>query len=275
MGQAKNKQRENFSTPLIDEWEADDCINFAIALARLTGWLLHVDWWVTDPTEDISENEMKPLRVYVADNRDGIFDVRGVKTIAEFNQSTIIRLAKKKGLGFGGVRTRFYTEAMLATLPLRSLPDEDKISKAVEVINSHPLYLNAIPSKPPSRIPAYDAARYTFGSCVAYAEAMCELIGLQPVAIMGKRFAPLYEGTKRSADGYFHSIVVHPNGMGEDAWGIAPIEDIAGRFGAIEFEISANVHQEVVKNYNRTSNENYEAELKIARELVARYRLDT
>lgn len=274
MGQAKNKQRKNFSTPLIDEWEADDCINFAIALARLTGWLLHVDWWVTDPTEDISESEMKPLRVYVADNRDGIFDVRGVKTIAEFNQSTIIRLAKKKGLGFGGVRTRFYTEAMLATLPLRSLPNEDKISKAVEVINSHPLYLNAIPSKPQSRIPAYDAARYTFGRCVAYAEAMCELIGLQPVAIMGKRFAPLYEGTKRSADGYFHSIVVHPNGMGEDAWGIAPIEDIAGRFGAIEFEISANVHQEVVKNYNRTSNENYEAELKIARELVAQYRLD-
>ncbi|MFZ6800084.1 hypothetical protein [Undibacterium sp. Di24W] len=274
MGQAKNKQRENFSTPLIDEWEADDCINFAIALARLTGWLLHVDWWVTDPTEDISENEMKPLRVYVADNRDGIFDVRGVKTIAEFNQSTIIRLAKKKGLGFGGVRTRFYTEAMLATLPLRSLPNEDKISKAVEVINSHPLYLNAIPSKPQSRIPAYDAARYTFGRCVAYAEAICELIGLQPVAIMGKRFAPLYEGTKRSADGYFHSIVVHPNGMGEDAWGIAPIEDIAGRFGAIEFEISANVHQEVVKNYNRTSSENYEAELKIARELVAQYRLD-
>ncbi len=274
MGQAKNKQRENFSTPLIDEWEADDCVNFAIALARLTGWLLHVDWWVTDPTEDLSENEMKPLRVYVADNRDGIFDVRGVKTIAEFNQSTIIRLAKKKGLGFGGVRTRFYTEAMLATLPLRSLPNEDKISKAVDVINSHPLYLNAIPSKPQSRIPAYDAARYTFGRCVAYAEAMCELIGLQPVAIMGKRFAPLYEGTKRSADGYFHSIVVHPNGMGEDAWGIAPIEDIAGRFGAIEFEISANVHQEVVKNYNRTSNENYEAELKIARELVAQYRLD-
>lgn len=274
MGQAKNKQRENFSIPLIDEWEADDCVNFAIALARLTGWLLHVDWWVTDPTEDLSENEMKPLRVYVADNRDGIFDVRGVKTITEFNQSTIIRLAKKKGLGFGGVRTRFYTEAMLATLPLRSLPNEDKISKAVDVINSHPLYLNAIPSKPQSRIPAYDAARYTFGRCVAYAEAMCELIGLQPVAIMGKRFAPLYEGTKRSADGYFHSIVVHPNGMGEDAWGIAPIEDIAGRFGAIEFEISANVHQEVVKNYNRTSNENYEAELKIARELVAQYRLD-
>jgi hypothetical protein len=104
---------------------------------------------------------------------------------------------------------------------------------------------------------------------------MRELIGLQPVAILGKRFNPLYERNDRSGDGYVHSIVVHPDGMGEDAWGIAPIEDIAGRFGAIEFEISANVHQEVVKNYYRTSNETYEAELKIARELVARYRLET
>ena len=275
MGQAKNKQRENFAIQLVEEWEADDCVNFAVALARLTGWLLHVDWWSTNPAEDTSENEMKPLRVYVADNRDGIFDVRGVKTLVDFYQGTVVRLAKIRGTGYGGVRTRFYHEAMLATLPLRSFPDENKIIRAIEAIKSNPLYLNAIPTKPRSRIPAYDAARYTFGHCVAYAEAMRELIGLQPVAIMGKRFNPLYEGTERSADGYIHSIVLHPDGMGEDAWGIDPIENIAGRFGAIEFEISANVHQEVVKNYYRTSNETYEAELKIARELVARYRLET
>lgn len=274
MGQAKNKQRENFAIQLVDEWEADDCVNFAVALARLTGWLLHVDWWSSNPAEDTSENEMKPLRVYVADNRDGIFDVRGVKTLVDFYRGTIVKLAKIRGTGYGGVRTRFYSEAMLATLPLRSLPDENKIIKAIDAIKSNPLYLNAIPIKPQSRIPAYDAARYTFGRCVAYAEALRELIGLQPVAIMGKRFTPLYEGTERSADGYIHSIVVHPDGMGEDAWGIAPIEDIAGRFGAIEFEVSANVHQEVVKNYNRTSNEIFEAELKIARELVVQYRLD-
>lgn len=274
MGQAKNKQRENFAIQLVEEWEADDCVNFAVALARLTGWLLHVDWWSTNPAEDSSEIEMKPLRVYVADNRDGIFDVRGVKTLVDFYRGTTVRLAKIRGTGYGGIRTRFYPEAMLATLPLRSLPDENKIIQTIEDINSNPLYLNAIPIKPQSRIPAYDAARYTFGHCVAYAEAMRELVGLQPVAIMGKRFSPLYEGTERSADGYIHSIVVHPNGMGEDAWGIALIEDIAGRFGAVEFEISASVHQEVVKNYYRTSSETYEAELKIARDLVAQYRLD-
>lgn len=43
MGQSKIKQREGFPPKLIEEWEADDCVNFAVALARLTGWLLHVD----------------------------------------------------------------------------------------------------------------------------------------------------------------------------------------------------------------------------------------
>ena len=147
---------------------------------------------VTDPTEDISENEMKPLRVYVADNRDGIFDVRGVKTIAEFNQSTIIRLAKKKGLGFGGVRTRFILKQCPATLPLRSLPNEDKISKAVEGYQFTPtstlmqFHQNHSHVFLPMMLPDTLSA-----ACVASAEAMCELIGLQPVAIMGKRFAPL------------------------------------------------------------------------------------
>ena len=46
MGQSKIKQREGFPPKLIEEWEADDCVNFAVALARLTGWLLHVDWIV-------------------------------------------------------------------------------------------------------------------------------------------------------------------------------------------------------------------------------------
>jgi hypothetical protein len=47
MGQAKINRSENFPIQLIEEWEADDCVNFAVALARITGWLLHVDWWTT------------------------------------------------------------------------------------------------------------------------------------------------------------------------------------------------------------------------------------
>lgn len=272
MGQAKMRQRDSFPPRLIEEWEADDCVNFAVALARVTGWLLHVDWW-SSSQEEVTEAEMIPLRVYVADNREGIFDVRGVKTLVDFSSSTIIKLAKKRGSGFGGVRTRYYSEAKLFGLPLRSAPDEGKIAMAREAILGNAAYLNAIPPRPSSEIPAHDAARYTFGRCVAYAEAMRELIGLRPVAILGKRFTPLYDRSQhRSADGYVHSVVIHPDGMGEDAWGIAPIEDIAGRFGAIDFEVSEVVHREVVANYLRTSREVYEAELAVARGLIAEYR---
>lgn len=276
MGQAKIKQREGFAQKLIDEWEADDCVNFAVALARLTGWLLHVDWWSTSATrrEDVSEDELKPLRVYVADNRDGIFDVRGVKTIVDFHHSTIVKLAKKIATSQGAIRTRFYSEAKLSTLPLRSALDEIKIAHAMEAIKGNSVYYNTIPVRPQSRIPVHDAARYTFGRCVAYAEAMHELLGLQPVALLGRRFAPMYEDSNRSEDGYFHSIVVHADGIGEDAWGKAPIEDIAGRFGAIEFEISNDVHRQVVQNYHRTSRDIYEDELKVARDLISQYRLE-
>jgi hypothetical protein len=199
----------------------------------------------------------------------------GAIQLVDFHQSIIAKRAKRILTVDGGVLTRFYAEAKLSTLPLQSLPDENKIALAVEAIKANPAYLKSIPERPPSRIPVHDAARYTFGRCVAYAEAMHELTGLQPVAILAKRFASLYEGTKRSDDGYVHSIVVHPDGMGEDAWGIAPIEDIAGRFGVIKFEISSDVHQEVVQNYHRTSSDIYEAELKVARELIFQYRLES
>lgn len=55
MGQAKIKQRTAFRSQLVENWEADDCVNFAVALARLTGWLIHVDWWSTstEHKEDI------------------------------------------------------------------------------------------------------------------------------------------------------------------------------------------------------------------------------
>lgn len=274
MGQAKNKQREGFSLQLIQDWESESCVNFAVALARLTGWLLHVDWFTSSPDESAPEDNFIPLRVYVADNREGIFDVRGIKSIADFYEGTIVKLAKKHATSYGGVRTRFYSEDQLCTLPLRAHPDEHKIGLAMESIRANAAFLNAIPAKPASRIPVHDAARYTFGRCAVYAEAMRELTGLQPTAILVKRFKPSFANAERSHDGYVHSIVVHPDGRGEDAWGIAPIEDIAGRFGALEFDTSHDVHGEVVSNCLKNTYELYHTELDIARKLVTQYRIE-
>lgn len=275
MGQAKIKRREGFAPDLIEEWEADDCINFAVALARLTGWLLHVDWWSRSPNypENISDDQLEPLRVYVADNRDGIFDVRGVKTIADFYQGTIVKLAKRVATGTGGVLTRFYSEAELMTLPLRTRTDEVKVACAMEAIKANPAFLRLIPVRPSSSIPAYEAAQYTFGECAAFAEALQELTRLEPVALLARRFAPMYAGTKHSEDGFFHSVVLHPDGTAEDVWGRATLEDIAGRFGAIEFEISGEIHRKVVQNLHQSSGDLYKAAFENALKLIREYRL--
>lgn len=80
MGQAKLKQRTAFAPDLVAAWEADDCVDFAVALARITGWLLHVDWWTPSmgSSDEVPIERFKPLRVYVADSGDGVFDARGI-----------------------------------------------------------------------------------------------------------------------------------------------------------------------------------------------------
>lgn len=275
MGQAKIKLRAAFRPELIDAWQADDCVNFAVALARLTGWLLHVDWWVpsTDYRTEIPIEEFKPLRVYVADNHDCVFDALGVKTITNFNQGTIGPLARK--LGSGGVRTRFYDEARLSMLPLRSPPDEAKIAHATEAIKGNAYFFAAIPSRLPPFIPAYQAAKFTYGRCAAFAEAMQEVTGLVPTALLAVRFAPQFEGTHRSSSGYFHSVVLHPDGLAEDSWGKAPLEEIARRFGAVEFTINNDEHHAVVNNLKRNSADLYEAARQEAIALVQQYRSAT
>ncbi len=273
MGQAKIKQRAAFAPQLIEEWEAEDCLNFAVALARLTGWLLHVDWWTPsmNQSEDVPIERLKPLRVYVADNHDLIFDVRGVKSIADFNHGTIVPLARK--LGNGGIRTRYYEEARLSTLPLRSQPDENKIARAVEAIKANTHYLAAIPARQPPYIPAHQAALFTYGRCAAFAEAMHELVGLQPTAILAVRFSPHFAGTRRTESGYFHSAVLHPDGMAEDSWGKAPLKEIAKRFGVIEFKTDNDEHHHVVKNLKSNSPDAYAAAYQEAVDVVQRYRL--
>jgi len=274
MGQAKIKQRTAFSPELINRWEADDCVNFAVALVRLTGWLLHVDWWSTsiERREDVPLEELRPLRIYVANNGELIFDVRGIRPIWEFNQYILTPQIRKLSLGNGGVYTRFYGEEKLPSLPLRSQPKEEEIVGSIAAIQANSHYLAAIPVRMSSYIPAHEAARFTYGLCAAFAEALHELAGLQPIALLAIRFAPHFEGTKCSNSGYFHSVVLHSDGMAEDSWGKASLEDIAKRFGVIEFKTSADEHRAVVKKLRTSSADRYAAALKDASDLIRIYR---
>ena len=270
MGQARNKQRQAFASALIEEWEANDCVDFAVALARTTGWLLHVDWWSisTDYCAEMPVDQLRPLRVYVADNHDRIFDVRGIMSIAEFNERVVRKTVTERYPGPGCVYTRFYDEAKLSTLPLRRRPDETLIARALDEIDANKFFLGAIAPRRRPCIPAHHAARYTFGRCAAFAEAMREVTGLEPVALLAVRFSPLFAGTRRGETGYFHSVVLHSDGMAEDAWGKASVEEIANRFGAIEFKMSSGEHRKVVDRIRKSSSELYESEKRAAIELI-------
>lgn len=273
MGQAKLKQRAAFQPRLIESWEADACVNFAVALARLTGWLLHVDWWVptTSPDQDVPFDLFRPLRVYVADNHDRVFDVRGVRSILDFNERTIKPLALS--FGSGGVRTRFYSEEKLFELPLQSKPEESQVTVATVAIQTNHLYLAAVPTRSKPSLPAYEAARFMFGQCVPFAEALKQRTGLQTAAILVKRFHPQYEATHRSSTGFIHSVLLHQDGTAEDSWGRANLKDIAARFGAVEFSVSPDEHDVVVATLKRNSQEKYQAAMEDAAILIEQYRL--
>ena len=70
----KKKRPTPFPDYILRDWEASDGVNFAVALARITGWLLHVDWWTPTDNKEAVEN-MKSLRVYVGNNSNHIYDV--------------------------------------------------------------------------------------------------------------------------------------------------------------------------------------------------------
>lgn len=205
-----------------------------------------------------------------AHNHDLIFDVRGTKPITDFTAGTIESLARN--LGTGGVRTRFYDEEALSSQPLRSQPDEAKIEQAIEAIKENPYFLASIPKRQPPFIPAFQAARFTYGRCAAYAEVLQELTGLQPTALLAVRFSPLFEGTHRAASGYFHSVILHPDGLAEDSWGKAPLQEIARRFGVVEFTTSIAEHKVVVNNLKSSSADLYESARQEATALVQMYR---
>ncbi|MDR7212209.1 hypothetical protein [Flavobacterium piscis] len=74
---SNDRQNERgFDKGLIVEWENNNGVNFAIALARITGWLLHVDWF--GKTQDDLPENMKSLRAYVGTDANLAIDFNGI-----------------------------------------------------------------------------------------------------------------------------------------------------------------------------------------------------
>jgi len=223
----RQKDKNKFPEYLMKDWENTDGVNFAIALARITGWLLHVDWWT--PSEDAPVEDMRSVRVYVGTDGDAIYDFNGKKKIQAYIKYVIEPIAVKRATqNKGSVLTRFYSEADLRKLPLRVKANYANIKAAEDVIRRNKEFLDKIPPRINPEIPADIAGKYSFGWCVVFAEVIEELRGLPAVAMIADKYDPSVAINK---PGYFHSVNLHPDGEVEDSWGKQPVEKILERFG--------------------------------------------
>ena len=272
MGQAKAKKKLAFSDDLIESWEREKCLNFAVALARETNWLLHVDSWIpnTDPDSEIAPDDLHPLRVYVADNHELVFDVRGIKSLFDFTHRTVHPLAIV--YGNGAIKTRYYSEETLRELVHLPSFSEEKIEEARKEILRNEKFLDAIPKRKYPLIPAYTAAQFTFGKCAVYAQALGEMTGLKAVALLATRFHQKYGGEKNPYGKYVHSFVMHPDGMGEDVWGIAPVNEIAARFGVSEYLLSEGEQMVICQELSKNTPERFTEFSDLAKSMLQKYR---
>ena len=248
----KQKTNDRFPDELIREWENSDGVNFAIALARTSGWLLHVDWWTQyqgDPVE-----KMKSLRVYVGTDGDAIYDFHGKKRIQAYNQYTIQPILAKRKIMGGGVASRYYSEEKLWELPLRVKPSLSGIERAEDALRRHPAFLAKMPLRANPHVPAHVAALFTFGKCAVFAAVLNELKGLPAMAISVQRYEPAFSLSKT---GFCHSVCVHPDGDWEDAWGKHSPAHILARHGIAAYTLSEEVQEDTAKRLRQNSPQQY------------------
>ncbi|MBB3951478.1 hypothetical protein [Aureimonas jatrophae] len=274
MGQAKAKRALGFTDADVRRWEADDCVNFAIALARRTEWLLHVDWLTPNGRKEREagdEAEMVPLRVYVGDDSSTVFDARGITSIWEFSPKTVARLAKERSQPTWrqpGVTTRTYAEDRLWSLPLRRAPDIAEIDHATKVIDAHPTFPQRIPPRATPTFPAKFAANYQWGFCAMFAEAFEDLTGEAATAFCIDEMDDGWASGEVGAGGYVHSFVPHADGTATDSWGRQSTARIAERFGALRWHEDRELHLRVVARLRGNSPERYAERYEAAREML-------
>jgi len=253
MATKNTKAKNAFHWDLVKSWENTDGVNFAIALARLTGWLLHVDWWGANNT--LNESEMIPLRVYVGTDRDIVYDITGKRRLEGFCQHIILPIAAKRvGKRLGGVVTRFYSEDKLFTLPLRVKPNEQEIIKAQLAIKENKNFLDKAIARLNPNIPADWAAQYAFGWCTIYAEALETIRNYPATAILVSKYTQQYQGSKK---GFCHCVILHPDGDMEDSWGKQPAEYVLERYGIEEYTLSREEYLKVLENIKTHPYEKY------------------
>lgn len=257
MSKNKKTPSDKFTDLQIKTWEESDGVNFAIALARITNWCLQVDWFNPDKgTNDISK--MKSLRVYVQDNQNNIFDLKGKFSPNSFHLKIVEPILNKrvnvKKFSNGGVAAKYHTEEAMFDLPLRVKPIIERVNAAEEIIRNNIEFLNKIPKRPSPIVPAYTASQFSFGHCALFAEAMKDIANKKPIEMIAQEYTPQFGFSKT---GYAHTFLLNPDGSCEDIWGIQSIEQIAARFGIVRYILDENGHSKRIASFKEKSLEKY------------------
>ena len=244
-----NQEKYYFDKPLLDKWEKNDGVNFAIALARISGWLLQVDWLASYQDEPVTD--MIPLRVSVGTDQSDIYDFTGKKDLDAYYETILMPIATKRANGKqGGIANKFYSEEELFALPLRIKPTEAEILEARKVILQSDSFLKLIPTRINPEIPAYIAAHYTYGHCVVFAQAKKDGGTLPATAVIVSRYTEQFSGSRL---GFCHSVIMRPDGEAEDVWGKQPLSKILDRYGILDYSLSTEEHDRVNETLKRNS----------------------
>jgi len=259
-----SRQNEiGFDRSLIVEWENNDGVNFAIALARITGWLLHVDWF--GKTQDDLPEDMISLRVYVGTDANLAIDFNGIYNLQEFYNNTIIPIVMKRAKNKGGVVTRYYSEDDLKGLPLRIKADENKIKIAENALLTNLDFLESLPKRLNPKIPAHLAGKFSFGWCAVFANAKQDIEKIPAMSIIATRYTAEFGYTHL---GYCHTVNLHPDGEAEDVWGKQPLKNILARYGVEEYLLSAEDHRENTEKLTKSSPDKYSFAYNLAVNLI-------
>jgi len=263
MQQKKNVKTKAFPDVLLKLWEKNDGVDFAIALARLTGWMLQVDWLTSDEDEDVQN--MIPIRVYVETNRNIVFDFIGKKSVIAFNKYVIQPIAfGRLRNGLKNITTRCYTEEALRELPLKVRSSDYGIEKATLAILAHPTFLASIPKRQNPEISAQVASQFSHGNCVPFAEVMQEMTALPAMGIEVSK----YSDVSGSRLGFCHAVIVHTDGNVEDSWGIQPLSVILERFYIEDYTMSEQIFLDAKDRQKRESPDRYNEAYKKALNLL-------
>lgn len=229
----KKQSSNGFLPHLVREWDEEDGVNFAIALTRMTRWILYVAF-----VTDISGKKIV-LRMFVGNHLREVYDFSGHIDYSSFLQTKLFPIAQERTNSIYAISTCYYHESELEQVPLRTMPNEQKIRLAQEAILKNTLFLAPIKIRDERNIPAFFCARYSFDYCSIFADAKRDLHQLPAFAIDVKKYEEKYfEPTL----GYCYSINMHPDGQYEDVWGKQPLEIILKRFGILEYELSESMH---------------------------------